>query len=99
MEGIMGGGEMAAIVNQMIMDLAPAIFDEIKEPLVKAVLVKFIELANSLLQGMTFQDLIDIILGNKLLSWSFILEFTFKTLYLRTWLHRSYLNFVNKKLK
>jgi hypothetical protein len=60
----MGGGEMAAIVNQMIMDLAPTIFDEIKEPLIKAVLGKFIVLANSLLEGLTFQDLIDIILGS-----------------------------------
>lgn len=55
---------MAAIVNQMIMDLAPTIFDEIKEPLINAVLGKFIVLANSLLEGLTFQDLIDIILGS-----------------------------------
>lgn len=63
----MGGGEMATIVNQMIMDLAPTIFNEIKQPLLNVVLGKFIGLANSLLEGMTFQDLIDIILGSQLL--------------------------------
>ena len=68
LEGIMGGGEMAAIVNQMIMDLAPTIFNEIKTPLVNAAVGKFVDLANSLLEGMTFQDLIDIIMGTKLLS-------------------------------
>lgn len=61
---MMGGGQNSVIVNQMFMDLAPTIFNEIKQPLLDAVLGKFIELANPLLEGMTFQDLIDIILGN-----------------------------------
>lgn len=74
----MGGGEMAVIVNQMIMDMAPILFDQMKQPLLDSVLGKLIVLANSQLQGLTLQDLIDLILGNKLLSWPHTFDLYFK---------------------
>ncbi|CAB3370567.1 Hypothetical predicted protein [Cloeon dipterum] len=63
LEGLMGGGSMAEMVNQMIMDFAPTIFNEIKAPIISAFVGRVVAFANSMLQGLTFDELLDIILG------------------------------------
>ncbi|XP_059486835.1 uncharacterized protein LOC132203229 [Neocloeon triangulifer] len=63
MMGIMGGGAMGTIVNDMIDDFAPIIFNEIKAPIIDAAVQRIVAFVNARLQGLTFQDLIDIILG------------------------------------
>jgi hypothetical protein len=63
-EGLLGGGALGDLANDVISELAPEVFEEIKPELLETVTEALIEKANELLDGVTLQDLLDLINGS-----------------------------------
>jgi hypothetical protein len=63
-EGLLGGGALSDLANEIISDLAPELFEEIKPELIATVTEEIIKKANELLDGVTLQDILDLINGS-----------------------------------
>jgi hypothetical protein len=62
-EGLLGGGDLSDVLNEIISDLAPDVFEEAKPSLLPVVTEAIINLANEKLDGVTLSDLLNIING------------------------------------
>lgn len=65
-EGILGGGDLADLVNQIVSDLIPDLLAELKPTLLPDITQSIIDLANEKLDGVTLQDILDLINGGLL---------------------------------
>ncbi|PSN55967.1 hypothetical protein C0J52_02147 [Blattella germanica] len=62
-EGLLGGGELSDLINEVIADIAPDVFEEAKPTLIPILSEAVVSLANEKLDGMTLQDLLNLING------------------------------------
>jgi hypothetical protein len=60
-EGLLGGGDLSDVINEIISDLAPAVLEEAKPTLLPVITDAIINLANEKLDGLTLSDLLDLI--------------------------------------
>jgi len=63
LEGLLGGGDLSDIANQIISDMVPDLLEELKPTLLPDIIQLVIELANEKLDGVTLQDILDLING------------------------------------
>lgn len=63
MEGILGGGDLGSLVNDVISDMIPDLLEELKPSVLPDVIKLILDLANEKLDGLTLQDLLDLING------------------------------------
>jgi hypothetical protein len=62
-EGLLGGGDLGVIANQIISDMIPNLVEELKPDLLPTVIETVISFANEFLGDLTLQDLLDLING------------------------------------
>lgn len=62
-QGLLGGGDLGEIANQIISDMIPGLVEELKPTLLPTVIDFIVELANEKLDGITLQDILDLING------------------------------------
>ncbi|XP_069687791.1 uncharacterized protein [Periplaneta americana] len=62
-EGLLGGGDLSDLANEVISDMAPEVFENAKPELIPVLSEAVINLANEKLDGVTLQDLLDLING------------------------------------
>jgi hypothetical protein len=62
-EGLLGGGDLGDVANQIISDMIPSLLEELKPTLLPDVIQLLIDLANEKLDGVTIQDILDLISG------------------------------------
>jgi hypothetical protein len=60
-EGLLGGGDLSDVLNEIISDLVPEVFEEAKPTLLPVITDVIINLANEKLDGLTLSDLLDLI--------------------------------------
>lgn len=66
-KGLLGDDEdLSNLINEIISDLAPELFEEVKPSVLPAVADVIVNLANEKLEGVTLQDLLDLINGGGL---------------------------------
>jgi len=63
LEGLLGGGDLGDIANQIVSDMIPDLVEELKPTLLPDIIQLVIDLANEKLDGLTLQDLLDLING------------------------------------
>jgi hypothetical protein len=62
-EGLLGGGDLGDLANQIISDLVPDLLEQLKPDILPGLIQTIIELANEQLDGLTLQDILDLING------------------------------------
>lgn len=66
-KGLLGDNEdLSNVVNEIISDLAPGLFEEVKPSILPKIADVIIDVANEKLDGLTLQDLLDLINGGEL---------------------------------
>jgi len=62
-EGILGGGDLGDLVNDIISDMIPDLLEELKPTVLPDLIQLVLDLVNEKLDGITLQDLLDLING------------------------------------
>lgn len=62
-EGLMGGGAMGEMVNDMITDMAPLLLDSVKDQILGPISNLIMAKANAFLSNYTMAELIDLVLN------------------------------------
>jgi len=60
-EGLLGGGDLGDLANEIVSDMIPKLLEELKPTLLPEVIQLVIEQANKMLDGVTLQDILDLI--------------------------------------
>jgi hypothetical protein len=67
-KGLLGDDEeLSDLINQIISDLAPDLFEEVKPSVLPKIADVIIQVANEILDGVTLEDLLDLI-NNRILK-------------------------------
>lgn len=67
-EGLLGGGAAGDLANDLINQLIPSLWEDVKGDIVTAAAEAIKNLANGLLEGVTLEDILDLINGAKLVK-------------------------------
>jgi hypothetical protein len=62
-EGLLGGGDLGDVANQLISDLIPDLVEQLKPTVLPGLIESVVNLANGFLGELTLQDLLDLING------------------------------------
>jgi hypothetical protein len=65
-EGLLGGGDLGDLANQIVSDLVPDLVEELKPDVLPGIIESVKDLANEKLDGVTLQDILDLISGGGL---------------------------------
>lgn len=63
LEGLLGGGDLGELANEAVSKMIPELLEQLKPDFLPYVTEQVIELANGLLEGVTLQDILDLING------------------------------------
>jgi Haemolymph juvenile hormone binding protein (JHBP). len=63
LEGLLGGGDLGDLANEAVSEMIPGLLEELKPEFLPYINEQVIELANGLLEGVTLQDILDLISG------------------------------------